>query len=123
MKNVHPEKKFYFKNGMTAQNLSELVQGIQQMNDEEFKHHVNDEKNDFARWIKDVVEDHELAKKVDYEKDQKAIIEIVTERINRLEKEVGPVEDKKKDIGLLKDLIMGIIIGLIIGIILGKFLL
>ena len=46
---------------------------LKDINKEVFAHHVNDDKNDFANWIRDVFDEPELAKKVSTKKNPKDI--------------------------------------------------
>lgn len=55
-----PEHGFVL-NGTTLTNLYELIDALETMNDETFRHHVNAVKNDFAQWVQDVFSEHGLA--------------------------------------------------------------
>lgn len=86
--NVPPEHVFWVKGGTPIKNLHELVKELQNMNEETFKHHVNDQKNDFARWVKDIVQDDLLAARLKNIKDKKAMETIVGYRIHELRNQV-----------------------------------
>ena len=58
------EKSFFCVNGEKYKNLRDLHVGLLTMKDEHFRHHVNDAKNDFARWVADVFADNALAKEM-----------------------------------------------------------
>ncbi len=60
------EEKHHFvlKDGNKVTNLFDLAAKMEQMNQEVYGHHVNEEKNDFSNWIKDVYEEPEIAQKV-----------------------------------------------------------
>ena len=64
----HPEAspKHYFllKDGRVLKNLKELKESYKDTDEETFRHHVNQDKNDFANWAKDVFKDTELAGKL-----------------------------------------------------------
>lgn len=63
LKNKLPEDKwFYFRNGRRASNIQELKDVLESMDEFEFKHHVNNERNDFANWVEGVFEKKKLAK-------------------------------------------------------------
>ena len=48
-KNVSPEHYFRLTNGDSIKNVKELVRALRGMDDSTFMHHVNSEKNDFAK--------------------------------------------------------------------------
>ena len=58
---VKPEHYFVTKKGKALKNLEELHSYIAVIDEEEFKHHVNDQRNDFHNWIKDIHQDQVLA--------------------------------------------------------------
>jgi len=54
---------FWVHNGPIIRDLRELHEAIRDtMTDEQFTHHVSKEKNDFAQWVADVLEDDTCAK-------------------------------------------------------------
>jgi hypothetical protein len=59
-------KEHYFKlrNGQELKSLNDLRKALSYMNDEEFSHHVNQERNDFAIWIKEALQNIELYEKI-----------------------------------------------------------
>ncbi|MEK6968536.1 MAG: hypothetical protein AABX51_07970 [Nanoarchaeota archaeon] len=59
--NVPHENPFYLNNGKVLNNLNELSNELISMDSDTFHHHVNDQKNDFSNWIKDVIHSPELA--------------------------------------------------------------
>ena len=61
IKEIPPEHFFYLSNGHEVKNLQELKSAMQWMNSEIFESHVNEQKNDFADWIKIVFKDETLA--------------------------------------------------------------
>jgi hypothetical protein len=60
---VPAEFVFYCRDGKILKNLKELRDGLANMSDETYLYHVNESKNDFARWVRDVIKDNELADK------------------------------------------------------------
>jgi hypothetical protein len=52
---------FILKDGRRLKSIQELSDALETMNDEVFFHHVNELKNDFASWVKDVFDEHSLA--------------------------------------------------------------
>ncbi len=55
------EKRFHFADGVSAGNLEELKLKLEKISYSEFYNHVNAEKNDFANWVKHVLDDEHLA--------------------------------------------------------------
>lgn len=76
-----PEKWFILSSGKEIRTLKELAQDLGDMEDFVFEHHVNEHRNDFVSWIKDVFEDAELAEKIAHYKDKKRMQMIVYEHI------------------------------------------
>jgi hypothetical protein len=58
---VPVEYVFWCHDGRMFADLRELAEGLVAMSDDTFAYHVNPEKNDFYNWIRDVIEDTELA--------------------------------------------------------------
>jgi len=61
-KTILPRHYFHLRSGKSLKSLEELYSELRSMNREEFTHHVNPEKNDFANWIAHVLEKPGLAK-------------------------------------------------------------
>lgn len=59
-------KKHYFIlcNGKPVKNIKELADLMEDLEDQVFNHHVRTDGNDFAKWIKDIFKDIELAEKL-----------------------------------------------------------
>ena len=55
---------FYCRDGKVFKNLKDLRDGLANINNDVFLHHVNISKNDFARWVLDVIKDNTLASKL-----------------------------------------------------------
>ena len=66
---VDPSKVFRTCNGVVIRNIFELATYLASCSDYDFKYHVNDNhhKNDFAIWVREVVEDELLARELDSE--------------------------------------------------------
>jgi hypothetical protein len=61
---VSPEKYFILCDGRKIKSGKELADILQLINDDMFKYHVTETKNDFSNWINDVFGERDLAKKI-----------------------------------------------------------
>jgi hypothetical protein len=61
LNNVSPEKAFWASNGAIVKNLKELEPAIEYMDENTFRSHVNEGKNDFSAWVASVIRDEKLA--------------------------------------------------------------
>ena len=55
------DKRFVLKDGRVLKDLVELSHALEHMSDDVFNHHVNNSKNDFKNWVRDVFSQKELA--------------------------------------------------------------
>ncbi len=55
------DRRFFCRDGCVSKNLGELSVCLTHMSQNDFDHHVNDIKNDFSNWIRDVLGDKTLA--------------------------------------------------------------
>jgi predicted metal-dependent HD superfamily phosphohydrolase len=62
MADVPDEYAFRCVNGHVLHNLRELEAELITISDQDYSFHVNPQKNDFARWVKDVIRDENLTK-------------------------------------------------------------
>jgi len=83
-----PEQCFWVNNGPIIRNLNEMVNELVYMKEETFEHHVNEEKNDIANWIGDILKDEELANDIKKFKSKEKILEKIQNRIKFLEKKI-----------------------------------
>ncbi len=67
---IKPANYFILKDGTVIKNLFELSKQLDKMPEEIFSHHVNENRNDFYNWVKDVVKDKSLARKISSVKDK-----------------------------------------------------
>ena len=58
------EHHFVVADGKKLKNIIELADALETMSEEIFRHHVNEAKNDFSNWVKDVFYDHSLAEDI-----------------------------------------------------------
>jgi|SRR3989344_3252697 len=60
LENVKEEYKFLLNNGKDINNLKELYKELRRMDNKTFKHHVNEAKNDFYNWVRDIYKNKTL---------------------------------------------------------------
>ena len=61
---IPPEKYFYVCDGTIIKNINELPDALRNMSPDAFIYHVNEQKNDFFNWVKDVFELSHLARNI-----------------------------------------------------------
>lgn len=89
LSDTSPEQSFWVNNGPILKNLEELANVLPCIGDETFKHHVNNEKNDFSSWIRDAIGDQKLANDLLSSKSKESIVKKITNRLNSLRKKAG----------------------------------
>jgi hypothetical protein len=63
-KSINPEHYFFLRDGRVLKDVIELADTLENINNDIFYHHVNNEKNDFSNWIKDIFENKELSEEI-----------------------------------------------------------
>ena len=58
---VPAEFMFYCHDGKVFKNMEELKDGLVNMSDDIYSFHANENRNDFSKWVRDVIKDDELA--------------------------------------------------------------
>jgi hypothetical protein len=59
-----PEHYFMLVTGIPLKNLKDLASSLETMNEWAFNHHVNDSRNDFSNWIKEILKEDELSEEI-----------------------------------------------------------
>ncbi len=77
-------KRFFASNGRMFSDLKELHDGLLMMKDDHFRHHVNEEKNDFANWVADVLGEHSLSQSLRQVRSRALSAYRVGERVRQL---------------------------------------
>ena len=72
---------FYACDGAVIKNIKEMLDWFEKSSDDSFITHVNSDKNDFGGWVKEILKDNVLAKKITKTKSREAIIKTIEERI------------------------------------------
>ena len=62
---LEQEKQFHFRDGTSISSLDALKEKIETISYNEFYHHVNSTRNDFANWVRYVLKDDSLADALD----------------------------------------------------------
>ena len=75
-----PGKEFFLKDKI-IKNLKELLSELYLMDESCFKEYVNEQKNDFANWIRDVFERKDLAQKIADTHSKTDLIEVLKEYV------------------------------------------
>ena len=81
LRHVSDEKRFYCHDGKILNNIHDLKSALEKMSDHTYNHHVTEEKNDFARWVLEVLGDDKLAHDMIKSVTQKDTTKLVAERI------------------------------------------
>jgi len=121
LNDVSPEHCFRLHNTeIEVRNLVELGEALQIMSDEVFEEHANDKKNDFARWVSEIIKDDELSNRLVGVTDRRRALKIVAKRIRKLQKQSGQVARTKAN--FLVGLSVGIVLGAVLVVVLFKVL-
>ncbi len=84
------EHRFWLITGSSISSLKELYKSFDSMSDEVFSHHVRQDRNDFADWVKNIYHDHALAAKLETTTTRRGARRMLEEHIDnilKLEKE------------------------------------
>ncbi len=82
---------FYASNGEIIKNLEELSSFLKKIDEETFSKHVDENKNDFSNWIKEVFNEKKLSQKIEKCKNPLEMSKIISKRLLKDQKET----DKK----------------------------
>jgi signal peptidase I len=86
LRDVPPEKAFWFNNGTVIRNIYELSRELNHISDYDFQYHCNTDHDDFANWIGGALLDISLSQKLRSIKNKKDYIRAINRRIFYLEK-------------------------------------
>ena len=82
---VPDDKRFWCHDGRNVKNLRELRKALIDVSDETFHYHSGGERNDFSKWIKEVVGDEKLANELSKVRSRIQASQAVAARISFLE--------------------------------------
>lgn len=79
-----PDKAFWTTEGVILRNAHELANYLETARDSSFRYHVNEDnnKNDFADWLRDVFSDSRLADELEGVTDLQKYIAIIKKHIS-----------------------------------------
>ncbi len=83
IKDAPPEKCFWVHEGPIVKNLKEMLAALKKMKRDTFKHHVNREKNDFSRWVSEVLGNKKLAEKLKKTRSKKGFMEKIESELKQ----------------------------------------
>lgn len=81
LSDVKPEHYFWLKDGTEIKNLREMHKAMKSMDDGIFKHHANEQRNDFHNWVRDVHKDRTLALRLLNSKTKEEMMQHINNRI------------------------------------------
>jgi len=88
LRDVPDDKRFWCHDGKIIKNLRELRKVLIDISDETFHYHLGGGRNDFSKWIRDVVGDDKLAEDFSKTKSRMQASQAVAERISFLERKI-----------------------------------
>lgn len=78
---VPEEHVFWCHDGHIFRDMRELAEALGSMTDETFAYHSNGERNDFSKWVRDIIRDEKLAKDLENVLDRNQAATCVVSRI------------------------------------------
>lgn len=91
---IRENEYFWLQSGQPIRSLKELKDVLPKLSPEEFSFHVNQSKNDFAVWVRDVF-DRDLAQLLAQSQSQEEIIEVMNEEFENEEEEDSKKSEQK----------------------------
>jgi hypothetical protein len=85
---VPDDKRFWCHDGKTIKNLKELRKALNDISDETFHYHLGGGRNDFSKWIREVVGDDKLAEALSKARSRMQASRAVADRISFLESKI-----------------------------------
>lgn len=84
LRNMENDKAFFCSNGDVYRNVKDFMLGLKNMNDQTFNYHSNENKNDFASWVRHSVGDKILASTLEKTKDVREARKSAKKRVGYL---------------------------------------
>ena len=82
--NVKPENNFILNNGFVIKSIPELANVLDELDDNVFYHHVNNERNDFANWIQNCIGDSVLVNRIRKISTKDELVDLLNARIEEI---------------------------------------
>ena len=73
--------------GKPLKNMAELEMALKQMTEGTFRYHLNQTKNDFSTWVRDVIGDEELASDLQDSSTRAQAARYVSNRISQIKRQ------------------------------------
>jgi len=83
---VRADYSFWCFDGLIFRNMRDLMVGLASMSGDTFSYHLNHAKNDFSKWVNDVIEDEKLAQDLKNSTTQREAARTVNARYSYLVK-------------------------------------
>ena len=97
LSNVPETYAFHSTTGRVLYNMNDLGEELKAMEDDSYALHVNNTKNDFINWVRDIIKDESLARDLLRSKDRVQAAKAVATRLARLNKRASePVRRRTK---------------------------
>ena len=77
------EKCFWVCDGRVLYDLSDLKDALEKMSEDTFCYHVNKDKDDFTKWVEEVLKESELASQFKKAKNRQSFIEKIEARLKK----------------------------------------
>ena len=84
LSDVPADKRFWSCDGQLLGNMSELETYLKAVSHDIFHYHVNESKNDFGNWVRDVMGDEKLAQDLQKSKTRTQAARCVSDRVSEL---------------------------------------
>ena len=93
---ITPEQYFILKNGQPVKSLRELIDILDYVDDSTFQHHVNEYRNDFSNWVREVIDEPDLADKISVAENKASMLRALITHEKSVAKQV------EKDVAVLQ---------------------
>ena len=91
---VPTEYNFWLSDGRIIKSAKELAEACKDMSEEVFASHANNDKNDFADWVRDIIKDQDLAYSVRKALDKNELYRAIKQRLKEPMEDITPKEVK-----------------------------
>ena len=87
--NAASEHCFWVNNGPILKNVEELADALESISEDIYNYHANQDKNDFSKWISEVIGDSKLANDLLSSKNKSSAVNKIRARLNSLKKKAS----------------------------------